>query len=325
MNMRRKLWSTLIAAPFFGIVWPAHGHHSDAVYDRDRVVALEAEVVRYAFRNPHVMILVAAEDASGSTVEWEGETGSTPIMQRSGWTPTLLSPGDRVVVRAHPMRTGQPRAILSTLETADGRLWSQIERDAEATAKASSLAGVWKGISAASLGPQARSAALTPAGQAALESYDPVRDAPSSQCIATPPPFQNSSTNYLTGIEILEDRIMIRSEFIDVERTVYTDGREHPESMEPTNQGHSIGRWEDDVLVVDTKFLAPHRSGNGPGIQSSTRKHVIERFSLSEDGTRAIVDVFVEDPEFLAEPFTGRTEMTYVPQLQLYRYGCTTD
>jgi hypothetical protein len=52
---------------------------------------------------------------------------------------------------------------------------------------------------------------------------------------------------------------------------------------------------------------------------------VVERFSLSEDGTRAIVDVMVEDPEFLAEPFTGRTEMTYVPQLELHRYNCVAD
>jgi hypothetical protein len=325
LNTRLRLLSTIIPLPVLGIAWPAFGHHSDAVYDRDRVVALDAEVVRYAFRNPHVNIFVAAAGENGETVEWEIETGSTPIMQRSGWTQDLLGPGDRVVVRAHPMRDGRPRAILSTLETADGRLWSQIEQDAEATVSAPSLTGVWKGISSASLGPQARRASLTPAGQAAMASFEPVRDAPSARCIATPPPFQNSSTNYLTGIEILEDRIMIRSEFIDVERTVYTDGRGHPESMEPTNQGHSIGRWEDGVLVVDTRFLAEHRTGNGPGIPSSTQKHVVERFSLSEDRTRAIVDVVVEDPEYLTEPFTGRTEMTYVPQLQLYRYGCTVE
>jgi hypothetical protein len=271
------------------------------------------------------MILVAADNESGETVEWEIETGSTPIMQRSGWSQDLLSPGDRVVVRAHPMRTGQPRAILSTLETSDGRLWSQIERDADATTSASSLAGVWKGIASTSLGPQARRTELTPAGQAALASYEPVRDAPSARCISTPPPFQNSSTNYLTGIEILEDRVILRNEFIDVVRTVYTDGRRHPENMEPSNQGHSIGRWEDDVLVVDTRFLTEHRSGNGPGIPSSTQKHVVERYSLSEDGTRAIVDVVVEDPEFLARPFTGRTKMTYVPHLQLYRYNCVAE
>ncbi|HSG66778.1 MAG TPA: DUF6152 family protein [Gammaproteobacteria bacterium] len=302
----------------------AYGHHSDAVYDRDSLIVLEAQITRYIFRNPHVTIFVAAEDATGNPVEWEIETGSTPIMQRSGWTRDFLSPGDAVIVRAHPARNGERSAILATLETGDGRLWSQIERDADPDARATSLAGVWKGISTTSLGPQLREAVLTPAGRAARDSYDAVADSPSAQCIANPPPFHASSTNYLTGIEILDDRVMLRSEFFDVERTVYTDGREHPADLEPTNQGHSIGRWEDGVLVVDTVGLAEHRSGNGGGIPSSTQRHVVERYYLSEDRTRAIVDVFFEDPVYLAEPFEGRTEMTYVPHLQLYRYDCVT-
>ncbi len=303
----------------------AHAHHSDAGYDRDTVVVLEAEVTRYVFRNPHLTIFVEAEGASGGTVEWEIETGSTPIMQRSGWTRDLLSPGDRVIVRAHPERSGRPRAILNTLETEDGRLWSQIERDLEATERATSLEGVWKGISTTSLGPQVRQTALTPVGQAARDSYNAITDSPSAQCIPNPPPFHASSSNYLTGIEILDDRVMLRSEFFDVERTVYTDGREHPANIEASIQGHSVGWWEDNVLVVDTIGLAEHRSGNGGGIPSSSARHVVERYFLSEDGTRAIVDVFFEDPEYLAEPFTGRTEMTYVPHLQLYRYNCAAE
>jgi hypothetical protein len=304
---------------------PAITHHSDAVYDRASLVVLEATVSRYVFRNPHIAIYVEAEDAAGNPVEWEIETGSTPIMQRSGWTRDFLSPGDPVIVRAHPARSGEHSAILATLETEDGRLWSQIERDANPDARATSLTGVWKGISTTSLGRQLRDAVLTPAGQAARDSYNAVTDAPSAQCIANPPPFHASSTNYLTGIEILADRVMLRSEFFDVERTVYTDGREHPADLEPTIQGHSIGRWEDGVLVVDTVGLAEHRSGNGGGIPSSTERHVVERYYLSEDGTRAIVDVFFEDPAYLAEPFSGSTEMTYVPHLQLYRYNCVVE
>jgi len=320
-----KLSRMLLAALMIAAGALAHAHHSDAGYDRDTVVVLDAEVTRYVFRNPHLTIFVEAEGVSGGTVEWEIETGSTPIMQRSGWTRDLLSPGDRVIVRAHPERSGRPRAILNTLETEDGRLWSQIERDVEATERATSLEGVWKGISTTSLGPQVRQAALTPAGQAARDSYNAITDAPSAQCIPNPPPFHASSSNYLTGIEILDDRVMLRSEFFDVERTVYTDGRQHPADIEPSIQGHSIGRWEDDVLVVDTVGLAEHRSGNGGGIPSSSARHVVERYFLSEDGTRAIVDVFFEDPEYLAEPFTGRTEMTYVPHLQLYRYNCAAE
>ena len=304
------------------MVWPAHGHHSDAGYDRDTVVAFEAQVSRYLFRNPHVTIFVEMQDERGEKIEWEIETGSTPIMQRSGWSRDLLRPGDTVTIRAHPERTGRLRAILSTLETADGRLWSQIETEASATVSASSLAGVWKGVGSTSVGRQISQAKLTPAAEAAWASYNAVTDDPNARCIVDPTPFRISSSNYLSGIEILDDRVILRNEFFDVTRTVYTDGRGHPEGGERTIQGHSIGWWEDDVLVVDTTLFADFGSGNGPGVPSGSQKHVVERYSLSEDGTRAIVDIFVEDPEFLAEPFSGRTELVYVPHLQLYRYDC---
>lgn len=215
------------------------------------------------------------------------------------------------------------RAILNTLETADGQLWSQIEKDAEATESASSLGGVWKGVASTSLNRQFREIDLTQAAMDAKASYDPIADDPNNQCITNPPPFLNSSGNYLTGIEILEDRVILRNEFLDMVRTVYMDGRQHPENAERTLQGHSIGHWEEDVLVVDTVLLADFPSGNGNGVPSGAQKHVVERFSLSEDGTRAIVDVMVEDPEFLLEPVVASTEMMYVPHLQLYQYGCT--
>jgi hypothetical protein len=37
-------------------------------------------------------------------------------------------------------------------------------------------------------------------------------------------------------------------------RYIYTDGRKHPdrEDIDPTTNGHSIGHWEVDALVVDT-------------------------------------------------------------------------
>ena len=55
---------------------------------------------------------------------------------------------------------------------------------------------------------------------------------------------------------------------------------------------------------------------------SGAQKHMIERYSLSEDGRRVLIDVFLEDPEFLAEPFNGHTEMVYSPELELLRYEC---
>jgi hypothetical protein len=127
---------------------------------------------------------------------------------------------------------------------------------------------------------------------------------------------------YLTDIDIQQDRVVIRNEFFDNERTIYTDGRGHPENGERTNQGHSIGAWEGIILVVDTTLFEDHPSTSGDGVPGGAQKHVTERFALSEDGTRLVIDVVVEDPEFLAEPFNGSLQWNYTPELQLYRYNC---
>jgi hypothetical protein len=117
---------------------PSIAHNSNAIYNRESILVLEAEVLRYVWRNPHITVFVTAEEENGEMVEWEIEAGSTPIMQRSGWTTDLLSPGEKIIVRAYPERSGRMRAILNTLETADGRLWSQDESEAKATEGTSS-------------------------------------------------------------------------------------------------------------------------------------------------------------------------------------------
>ncbi len=301
----------------------ALGHHSDAVYDRETVVAFEGVVTNYSFSNPHVRIVVATADANGETVEWDIETGSTPIMIRSGWSADLLSVGDTVVVRAHPDRTGRLRAILNTLETADGRLFLQDESDPEESVAATSIAGVWKGLSAFSLRRGLGQVPLTPAAQAAQAQYDYLTQSPVRDCVPPPPPGLIGSTVYLNAIEILDDRVLLRTEYFDRTRTVYLDGRGHPETGERTAwEGHSIGWWEGDTLVVDTTHFRDHPEGNGRGVPSGAYKHLIERYSLSDDGRRLQVEAFLEDPQYLAEPFNGYTELVYAPELQLYRYDC---
>ncbi len=299
------------------------GHHSDAGYDRETVVAFEGVVKRYAFRNPHVQIIVETENETGEAVEWDLETGSTPIMIRSGWSADLVSPGDTVIVRAHPERSGRLRAILNTLETSDGNLWMQIEDDPEETVAATSLDGVWKGLSTFSLGRSLNRMPLTPAAEAARAEYDYMTMTPVRDCVPPPPPGLTASTVYLNGIEILEDRVILRNEYFDRTRIVHMDGRDHPETDERTSwNGHSIGWWDGDTLVVDTRHFRDHPEGNGRGVPSGAQKHLIERFSLSEDGKRVQIEVILEDPEYLVGTFNGYAEMVYTPELQLYRYDC---
>ncbi len=320
-----RIACTIGLSAAFGLVGTALAHHSDAGYDQERVIGFEGTVTRYLWRNPHVTVYVETRNEAGELVEWGVETGSTPIMTRSGWSRDLFAPGDVVSVRGHPDRQHRAHAMMISIERADGSVWIQDESDIEATARTTTFDGVWKGI-AATLSPFADaldSIALTPAGEAARASYNFQAESPIRDCLPPPPPGTTlGSTVYLNSFEVLEDRVIIRSEFFDAERIVYLDGRGHPENGERTNLGHSIGRWEGDTLVVDTTLFAEHRSSNGTGVPSGPNKRVVERISLSEDGTRMIVEVELDDPDYLAETFTATKELLYAPQLQLFRYDC---
>lgn len=318
--------SVHVVGLMFLVVTPASAHHSDAGYDQQALVTFQGTVTRFLWRNPHITTYVKTEDQNGELVEWAVETGSTPIMSRSGWTRDMLNPGDVITVRAHPERNPQQkRAMMISIETADGQFWIQDESDYESTASATSIAGIWKGRGS-TIGPfreQLDSMPLTDKGAAAQASYDYRIHSPIAQCVPPPTPgVLTASVVYLTEIDIEEDLVMIRNEFFDNMRTIYTDGRAHPEDGERTNQGHSIGRWEGDALVVDTTLFADHPSTSGDGVPAGALKHVIERFALSENGTRLMIDVFIEDPDYLAEPFRGTLQWNYTPELRLYRYNC---
>jgi hypothetical protein len=309
------------------IALPAPAHHSEAAYDAETVAAFEGTVTRYGWRNPHVYIGVSVAEGSGEPGEWLVETGATPIMVRSGWTPESLLPGDVVTVRAHPDKEpGRLRAILLSMTKADGTVLAQHDGTPEQPqVRTSTLNGVWSGRAETivSFNQTLNATPLTPAGTAAREQYDFRRDSPAASCVGPPSPgIVTAAFLYLSEIETGTEIVTIRNEFFDVVRTVHMDGRQHPEDGELSNQGHSIGWWEDGTLVVDTRLFAEHPSANGQGVPSSPQKHVVERYALSEDGTGLVIDVFLEDPVYLAEPFEGRLEWQYAPGLRLYQYNC---
>jgi hypothetical protein len=304
---------------------PVFAHHSEAAFDTDAVIAIRGTIEQFVWRNPHVYIQLSTETATGASVAWEIETGSTPILLRSGWTAESLKPGEVVTIRAHPARSpGRNYAMLVTARKEDGTVLTQSPADTTAVA-ASSMAGVWRGREESiwPLFEQWGSLRLTEKAQAAQASYEPIRDDPEMQCIAPPTPAMLvAAVLYLAEIELLEDRILMRSEFFDAERTIHMDGRGHPANGERTMQGHSIGRWEGDTLVVDTALFTEHRTANGEGVPSGTQRHVVERFKLSDDRTRLLIDFRVEDPEYLVDPFSASLEWQYAPELRLYRYNC---
>ena len=119
-----------------------------------------------------------------------------------------------------------------------------------------------------------------------------------------------------------EETIAIRSQYFDQRRTVYMDGREHPDAGVRSHEGHSIGWWEEDVLVVDTANFADDRSPYQNGIPSGAQKHVVERYQLGGDGTRMRVEFMLEDLEYIVGSMTHIRDLIYSPHLDMSPFNC---
>jgi hypothetical protein len=90
-------------------------------------------------------------------------------------------------------------------------------------------------------------------------------------------------------------------------RTVHVGMAAHPVNVAPSREGHSIGRWDGDVLVVDTvAFLPGTLLGQTP---HSAQLHVVERFSVDPATTMLKREVTAEDPLFFAAPYTRTDTM----------------
>jgi len=87
-------------------------------------------------------------------------------------------------------------------------------------------------------------------------------------------------------------------------RRIWTDGRGHPPEDEsnPDFQGHSIGRWEGDTLVVETAQIYPEAELFF-GMTVTEKTVMRERISLFDKDTLRI-DTVVEDDELFTKPWT---------------------
>jgi hypothetical protein len=88
-------------------------------------------------------------------------------------------------------------------------------------------------------------------------------------------------------------------------RRIYTDGRTHPADPDLTFNGHSIGRWEKDTLVVDTIAILPEvylPLGQAVALPNNGDMHIEERLHLA-GADRLIDELTVSAPHVLAEPW----------------------
>lgn len=329
-----KYFISLVAV--FLLTSHAYSHHSDAALEMDTIVSFEGAVTEFSFRNPHAYFTVKSTQADGGEVSWTVQMASSITMRRLGWTRDTLEIDDQVSVEVHPARDGRSYGLLESIVMENGdTLVSRPGRGVQSTqiAQASTVEGRWivdrtrlptdypGGLDQLMI----RELALTEKGSIAEAAFSQASgENPELSCISKPTPAMIIYTDlYPMEITVNNDEtITLRSQYFDQERTVYMDGRGHPDIRELSHEGHSIGMWEDDELVIDTTNFNYHRSPYQNGIPSGPQKHVVERYQLLDNGSHMKVEFFLEDPEYIVGSMTYGRELRYVPLSDMSPFNC---
>jgi len=112
---------SVTAALLLATAVPAFAHHSDAMFSNDKEVVLNGTVREFQYTNPHSWIqLMVAGNAGAQPVEWSIETAAPIVLLRAGIKPAALKPGDKITVRARPLKNGGPGGSLIDIKKDDG-------------------------------------------------------------------------------------------------------------------------------------------------------------------------------------------------------------
>jgi hypothetical protein len=137
--------------------------------------------------------------------------------------------------------------------------------------------------------------------RAAEETKSHLYNEPYTHCLPAGVP-----TNFgiQMGFQAVQDKntIAFGWDTAGASRLIYLDNRKHLPANIKLYQGDSIGKFENDVLTVDTtNLMAGWWDANGA--IHSDQTHVVEKFTFKDSNTIAY-EALVEDPVALTRPMT---------------------
>jgi hypothetical protein len=112
-------------AATLGLSSAAWAHHSAAMFDATKTDTLVGTVTQYQFENPHAWIYLMVVNPGGTQKQYSIEMTSPNLLQRAGWRPATLKPGDRVTVKIHPLHDGSNGGSFVEITLPDGKVMSQ--------------------------------------------------------------------------------------------------------------------------------------------------------------------------------------------------------
>ena len=104
-------------------------------------------------------------------------------------------------------------------------------------------------------------------------------------------------------------------------RVVYMDRREHPKDLDPSFNGHSVGQWDGETLVIDTVGFTEKFWLTREGIPFTEHLHLTERFTRT-DYDDLKYEATIDDPGAYSAPWTGGWWIRWQPNQEMYEYVC---
>jgi hypothetical protein len=323
--MRTIMGAALLCASLVvGLATPVLAHHSAAAFDTQKEIKVTGSVTQYRFANPHIYLTIQVKKDDGSTQSMEVEAGAASVLNGLGFTKNSVAVGETVTIVGNPARNNPNTLMLGReLYKKDGtyvplNIGSRGVEEAKTSSAAtvSTIAGTWfapRSEFGGFLGSTGRWA-LTDKGKAAAASGAGSRNASLTNCVPLGAPalmlYPVADT-----ITVQKDRVLMKIDWMDSERVVYTDGRKHPPASEAFLQGHSVGRWEGTTLVVETTNFNDNAMGLSMALPGSTQKRMTERFALGDDRKSLVYSGVLEDPVYLSQPVQWSSKLEYRPTM----------
>jgi hypothetical protein len=146
------------------------------------------------------------------------------------------------------------------------------------------------------------------------------KDDPVARCLPMPSP-RGWSNFGLQKIVQTSDSLTILDEYMLQYRQIFLDGRALPTNPEPMFKGYSVGRWEGDMLVVETIGFKDDSWLDLFGHPLTAQARTFERIRRTNYGNLEVA-LTVDDPLAYTKPWTATIKLALALNIELLEYVC---
>ncbi|HTQ98726.1 MAG TPA: hypothetical protein VMH83_02000 [Candidatus Acidoferrum sp.] len=204
------------------------------------------------------------------------------------------------------------------------------------------FSGVWQAFASESAGPRG-GPEFTAEGKIKVADFNskyPHMVEPGSWCVPPGMPYTMTAiVSYPIDITQTDKKIAMITEYDDQFRRIWLDGRKIPDDYPNTGMGYSVGHWDGNALVIETKLLTEAMYGRLPRTEDTAVVEHVSKIKRSDvklpnspvakhksiDDNVLAWEITTTDPTLYAKPIKTTIYYQHVDDEAMLEYVCITD